>query len=226
MSLYISIIKQSKESLSLIIVFLISSYSPISGIKQVKGQCEINLCVVLTINKMALSNCSEILSAIFSAHGVGLSRTKTVTGIRTVVFLKYNNFTKAFQHVRAWMFGEQSGAGNSPTIWYTGIGLIVSHYPLLGLWTPNIHLKTGGEWLDCHTNIIRATMPELIPNGSVGRYPTCVRASWVMGERGRCEWSSGTQSVTQTAPLAELDVNSSPLMLHRGNRQACRYIFT
>lgn len=34
---------------------------------------ELNLfCVILTINKTALSNCSAILSAIFSAHGVGL----------------------------------------------------------------------------------------------------------------------------------------------------------
>lgn len=55
---------------------------------------------------------------------------------------------------------------------------------------------------------------------------TCVRASWVIGARGRWEWSSGTQSVTQTAPPVGLDDNSRPLMLQRGKRQACRYIFT
>lgn len=30
---------------------------------------------------------------------------------------------------------------NSPVIWYAGICLVVSNYPLLRLWTPHIHLK-------------------------------------------------------------------------------------
>lgn len=71
--------------------------------------------------------------------------------------------------------------------------------------------------------LVPATNPD---TPHVGRCPTCVRASWVIGARGRWEWRSGTQSVTHTAPPDGLDDNSNPLMLQRGNKQQCRYIFT
>lgn len=41
-----------------------------------KWNQSVNWFVILTINKTAFSNCSEILSATFSAHGVGLSGSK------------------------------------------------------------------------------------------------------------------------------------------------------
>lgn len=90
--------------------------------------------VILTINKTAFSNCSEILSATFSAHGVGLSSSKelkrkleTFSIIITVLCVMFMFTNRRF--------------GNSPTVWYAGVGLIISNYPLLSLRTPHIHLK-------------------------------------------------------------------------------------
>lgn len=79
------------------------------------------------------------------------SSARTASGCR--VWKKDENGWKRVWRVVWYVntrFGETSG--NSPAIWYTSVGLIVSHYPLLSLWTPHVHLKRESSHCQHHLN--------------------------------------------------------------------------
>lgn len=79
------------------------------------------------------------------------SSARTASGCR--VWKKDENGWKRVWRVVWYVntrFGETSG--NSPAIWYTSVGLIVSHYPLLSLWTPHVHLKRENSHCQHHLN--------------------------------------------------------------------------
>lgn len=70
-----------------------------------------------------------------------LSSVRTASGCRRQKIHRLIRKLDIFNITKVQFSWNQRAVWNSPTVRYAGVGLIVSNYPLLSLWTPNIHLQ-------------------------------------------------------------------------------------